>query len=99
MCFLLKHKMEWKANQVEKMTPVPLQMPWRNNVPDCGVYAMRHLETYMGKKDWKCDIKKGDEKQCDNMRHKYAASILGDQENTLRQENIKEASEAARKRA
>ncbi|MFS7928514.1 hypothetical protein Hanom_Chr04g00321681 [Helianthus anomalus] len=44
-----------KINQIE---PVRLEMPWhtKHNVIDCGIFLMRHMETYKGVtgKAWEC---------------------------------------------
>ncbi|MFS7943085.1 hypothetical protein Hanom_Chr06g00496181 [Helianthus anomalus] len=43
---------------IGKVEPIRLEMPWRtkNNVIDCGVFLMRHMETYKGVagKGWEC---------------------------------------------
>ncbi|KAL8217996.1 hypothetical protein R6Q57_021369 [Mikania cordata] len=60
-------------------------MPWRtsHNVIDCGIFLMRHMETYMGEeeKEWKCgfipeDLKGQQQFKLDDLRRKYAAKIL-----------------------
>ncbi|KAL8209496.1 hypothetical protein R6Q57_006228 [Mikania cordata] len=72
-----KHIRESKINRFE--------MPWRtsHNGIDCGIFLMRHMETYMGeeKKEWKCgfipeDLKGQHQFQLDDLRRKYAAKIL-----------------------
>ena len=39
-----------KAAQLSKMIPQRLKMKWqtKENGTDCGVFAMRHMETYFG---------------------------------------------------
>lgn len=73
-----------------------LKMPWRNetNKIDCGVFAMRHLETYKGDglKNWKCGIKPNNLKQLRFMRAKYCAAILSADSNIRAVRNKAEAS-------
>lgn len=44
-----------------------MQMPWRteNNVIDCGIFLMRHMETFQGQtdKEWKCGFVKESDDQ------------------------------------
>ena len=53
----------------------------KNNVVDCGVFAMRHMETYLfgGEYDDLCEFRregKDQQQQIDELRCKYAAKIL-----------------------
>ncbi|KAL3621637.1 hypothetical protein CASFOL_036549 [Castilleja foliolosa] len=72
----LKHKAAWK-----KINYIRLAMPWRDdtNKVDCGVFAMRHMETYMGEtvRSWRCGLAKDKPKMLKYMRVKYCAAILG----------------------
>nr|GMC69226.1 uncharacterized protein LOC109150823 [Ipomoea batatas] len=48
-----------QTSLAEKVTKLPLElvkMNWRtaDNKIDCGLYCMRHMETYMGNPQWKC---------------------------------------------
>ncbi|KAK1417056.1 hypothetical protein QVD17_26178 [Tagetes erecta] len=68
-----------------------LQMPWRtqSNFIDCGIFAMRHMETYYGTslKDWNCGLLKESEKQklqLTDLRYKYLTKILLSDINILR---------------
>ncbi|KAL8189147.1 hypothetical protein R6Q57_028713 [Mikania cordata] len=63
--------------------PKRLSMPWRtlNNSADCGVFAMRHMETFKGTsvKEWKCGLTSESDKQqkqLNDLRIKYLAKIL-----------------------
>lgn len=49
--------------QISAYEIVLLEMPWKNrtNKTDCGVYAMRHMETYKGNQTWNCGFKNTDE--------------------------------------
>uniref|UniRef100_A0A803LS62 Ubiquitin-like protease family profile domain-containing protein n=1 Tax=Chenopodium quinoa TaxID=63459 RepID=A0A803LS62_CHEQI len=59
--------------------PVKLvQMPWRtekNNI-DCGVYAMRHMETYFGKKKWTCGLKANNFDALKKLRLRYTYELI-----------------------
>ncbi|MFS7966949.1 hypothetical protein Hanom_Chr09g00780011 [Helianthus anomalus] len=67
--------------RILKSAPVVRQqMDWRttSNVIDCGIFAMRHMETYMGQMtDWGCGLAKEDapnelqQKQLNDLRMKY----------------------------
>ena len=61
-----------------------LLMSWRTeeNSIDCGIFLMRHMETYMGytsAKNWRCGLKdEGPEQQAqiNELRKKYLSKIL-----------------------
>ncbi|PWA96131.1 hypothetical protein CTI12_AA041350 [Artemisia annua] len=58
-----------------------MKMPWqtKNNFIDCGIFAMRHMETYSGKKDFDAGfVKEGAEQdqQIVDLRKKYLSKIL-----------------------
>ena len=79
--------------------PVILQnMTWKTkkNKTDCGVFAMRHMETYMGEPDgsYKCGIvKEGlpQEMMLEKMRSKYVWSLLMSDLNVKREEIMEHA--------
>ena len=84
----------------KSITPVRLTMPWRTvyNKVDCGVFAMRHMESYFGEKGskWKCGLPKeggSQEKILEKLRMKYAAAILTSEINTKRDDVLKAAYE------
>lgn len=73
-------------------------MPWRieKNGVDCGVFAMRHMETFCGEDVyiWKSsfDIEGDVQKyQINNLRHKYVAKILLSNMNLNKQYMLDEA--------
>lgn len=86
------------AAGIKAAKPVRLAFPWRtlHNTIDCGVFLMRHMETYKGTsvKDWKCELSnerddKGEvspkqQRELDDLRHKYVAKILLNDVNTLK---------------
>ena len=51
----VKHK---SASQLENVEPQRLKMNWRTrgNYNDCGVFCMRHMETYMGDSSGNCEF-------------------------------------------
>nr|KAJ0228453.1 hypothetical protein LSAT_V11C100010090 [Lactuca sativa] len=82
-----------KANEMadKNLTPIRLIMPWRTvyNKKDCGVFAMRHMESYFGEKGskWKCGLPKegtSQEKILEKLRMKYTTTILTSEINTKR---------------
>ncbi|KAL3630673.1 hypothetical protein CASFOL_023657 [Castilleja foliolosa] len=72
-----------------------LKMTWRDdkNKVDCGVYVMRHMETYMGGslRGWKSGLSKNNSRQMKALRAKYAATILGSDMNIHRVRVVSEA--------
>ncbi|MFS7935446.1 hypothetical protein Hanom_Chr05g00403541 [Helianthus anomalus] len=46
--------------EIKQVVPVRLEMPWRtnHNKIDCGVFVMRHMETYKvaNGKSWECRL-------------------------------------------
>lgn len=73
-----------------------VEMSWRtkDNHTDCGIFMMRHMETYVGcAKNWKCGFKnEGTEQQSqiEDLRKKYLAKILKAEINTQRSSVMKE---------
>ncbi|KAI3794644.1 hypothetical protein L1987_37277 [Smallanthus sonchifolius] len=67
-------------------------MPWRTteNTNDCGIFMMRHMETYMGEEEkaWHCgfglESENVQEKQIEDLRRKYCAKILLHEINELK---------------
>ena len=63
--------------------PVRVQMEWRTsqNKIDCGVFTMRHMETFMStyRRKWVTDFQKegaAQQVQIDDLRYKYLSKIL-----------------------
>ena len=65
-------------------------MSWRDNTNkvDCGVYLMRHLETYTGRDvaRWECGFVADSKKGIRDLRMKYAHVILTSIANEKRKE-------------
>nr|GMC46990.1 uncharacterized protein LOC109175178 [Ipomoea batatas] len=84
-----------KSKLVRGLTPARLGMSWRdnNNKVECGVFTMRHMETYMGKgtKGWECGLEKENKEQLNNTRVKYLAEIVNSPINEFREDCMKDA--------
>lgn len=73
-----------KAKKMKQTVIDRLKMDWRtkNNAIDCGLFTMRHMETFMGEQaaDWKCGFGReeyGEQHvQLEDLRRKYTAKIL-----------------------
>ncbi|MFS8017410.1 hypothetical protein Hanom_Chr15g01380041 [Helianthus anomalus] len=77
-------------------------MEWRttSNMVDCGIFAMRHMETYMGQiVGWTYGLEKEDvpnqlqQRQLNDLRMKYIAKIPLHSEN----QNITQVTKSVRK--
>lgn len=97
--------MQFKASMFkdEKMVPTErLEMPWRDNTNkvDCGIFTMRHMETYFGNglTDWESQLRKEDSKQIANMRVKYCHSIIDNSWNEVKNNVYDMMSKAIKKK-
>ncbi|KAL4557187.1 hypothetical protein LXL04_035359 [Taraxacum kok-saghyz] len=78
----------------EELTPRRIKLPWKTiyNKYDCGVFTMRHMETYFGESaasKWKPGFTKEDNfqnKLLEKLREKYTATLLLWRINTKRDE-------------
>nr|GMD35977.1 uncharacterized protein LOC109179062 [Ipomoea batatas] len=68
------------AERVSKMQVELVKMSWRtaDNKIDCGLYCMRHMETYMGNQQWKCGFtpKNPNDPYLASLRALYTSRIL-----------------------
>ena len=68
------------GHMLQKATVKVLEMKWsaKEDTTDCGLYAMRHMETYMGMKvtDWKCDLTNKQSRPLQLLRAKYCTAML-----------------------
>lgn len=85
------------GSKLQLKEPQVLQMPWRtkNNGVDCGVFAMRHMETYMGGglKNWKSGLlnESTDQKtQLNRLRCKYVTKIIKSEVNLCKDDILRE---------
>ncbi|KAL4566970.1 hypothetical protein LXL04_022540 [Taraxacum kok-saghyz] len=97
----VKHK---SASQLENVEPQRLKMNWRTrgNSNDCGVFCMRHMETYMGdsSSNWTCGLHKESmtqQQEIDYLRLKYLTKILLSDINQLRKKIIAQTEKFAKK--
>uniref|UniRef100_A0A166CRT7 Ubiquitin-like protease family profile domain-containing protein n=1 Tax=Daucus carota subsp. sativus TaxID=79200 RepID=A0A166CRT7_DAUCS len=87
------------SGKVKKMKPTYLNMPWqtRNNSIDCGVFLMRHMESYKGDlKSWTTGLnveKDGQDHQLIKLRIKYNNAILSSQLNQKKKEILRQGKE------
>ncbi|KAM0050759.1 putative Ulp1 protease family catalytic domain, papain-like cysteine peptidase superfamily [Helianthus debilis subsp. tardiflorus] len=97
------------AKKLRTTEPVRLKFPWqtRYNGIDCGIFLMRHMETYNGTsvKEWRCGFSaerniKGEvlgnqEKEIEDLRKKYISKMLLSDVNTARVDVEREVKEFA----
>ncbi|KAL1536350.1 RING-type E3 ubiquitin transferase [Salvia divinorum] len=72
--------------QIER---IKLQWMTEPNKEDCGVYLMRHLETYMGQNghEWNCGLTRTNTGVLQMMRAKYCSALMLADKNDVRDEN------------
>nr|GMD81212.1 uncharacterized protein LOC109162486 [Ipomoea batatas] len=77
----------------EKYADVPTTLRDNNNKVDYGVFAMRHMETYMGKgtRGWDCGLEKENKEQLNNTRVKYLAETVNSPINEFREDCMKDS--------
>ncbi|PWA52864.1 hypothetical protein CTI12_AA450410 [Artemisia annua] len=99
-CDYLKKKHHPKFQIMRFCKPSILKMAWRTrrNENDCGIFAMRHMETYNGQKveEWNSGFRnegEGQQGQIKTLRRKYAAKMLLSDENIHRKKIISESIE------
>ncbi|XP_017226284.2 uncharacterized protein LOC108202422 [Daucus carota subsp. sativus] len=87
------------ARRLRRLTPTFTKMTWqttRNSI-DCGIFLMRHMESYMGDaRTWSTDLnaeQHGQENQLIKLRIKYNNAILSSQLNQKRKQILKEGKE------
>ncbi|XP_031114096.1 uncharacterized protein LOC116017620 [Ipomoea triloba] len=78
--------------KVTALQPRRLRMSWREtkNSIDSGVFAMRHMETYVGQSiaSWDCGIRRGDARCVREMRVRLMSELLLFHNNTHRLPNV-----------
>ncbi|GJU19627.1 ulp1 protease family, C-terminal catalytic domain-containing protein [Tanacetum coccineum] len=91
----MKHPNE---STMRNVWPRRLEMAWRttNNNKDCGVFVMRHMETYDGTTlaSWNPGLKPegaGQDAQLDDLRKKYVTRLLVWKNNILKKKVLAEA--------
>ncbi|KAL8228645.1 hypothetical protein R6Q59_000552 [Mikania micrantha] len=88
------------ALKIHHLTPILVDLSWKitNNGVDCGIFSMRHIETYMGGgvKKWKTGLLQECEaqnKQLNWLRFKYLCKILLSNVNFLTEDVLVQARE------
>ncbi|XP_057249163.1 uncharacterized protein LOC125495428 isoform X2 [Beta vulgaris subsp. vulgaris] len=86
---LFLHRAEYKCyRHVAKFKIRLIEMPWRSNMNtvDCGVYAMRHMETYHAQNNWDCGLYSDNFEGLKKLRIQYCIDLLTDNANDKRVE-------------
>ncbi|KAI3687098.1 hypothetical protein L1987_80789 [Smallanthus sonchifolius] len=92
-----------KAHVMEKMHPRKLKLKWEmtDNVTDCRVFVMRHMEMFKGKEyEFECgfnDNERRNTSQINNLRMKYVAKILLSDANVYKEKVMRDAEETSKK--
>nr|GMC82812.1 zinc finger BED domain-containing protein RICESLEEPER 2-like [Ipomoea batatas] len=77
------------------LEPKRMQMPWRdfNNKIDCGVYLMRHMETFTSQavRYWDCGLVKGEYSMLHKLRLQYMKDLVLSEYNLHRSRNLARA--------
>nr|GME13353.1 zinc finger BED domain-containing protein RICESLEEPER 2-like [Ipomoea batatas] len=72
-----------------------MQMAWRDhkNKIDCGVFLMRHMETYLGQgvKKWDCGLVKGGTSKLHKLRIRFMKDLAISEYNIHRSRNLSRA--------
>ncbi|KAL1803201.1 hypothetical protein ACET3Z_031848 [Daucus carota] len=85
------------GSRVRKMKPRFVKMTWQttDNSTDCGIFLMRHMETFKGDiKNWNTDLTEEgptQDKQITRLRFKYNTAILSSHLNELKEPITTEA--------
>ncbi|KAJ0847143.1 putative papain-like cysteine peptidase superfamily [Helianthus annuus] len=94
---------EWITN-LERASIIRKEMDWRTlqNGCDCGVFTMRHMETYKGKSPWNPGFENGDKKKRQDsqlrfLRYRYFSKIVLSDYNLIRKEVFEKAKEFTKK--
>ncbi|KAI3502757.1 hypothetical protein L1887_31047 [Cichorium endivia] len=86
-----------EAMRAPHVKPDRVPMPWRTleNHVDCGIFTMRHMETYKGGplRQWRCGLNKESQQlaQLTKLRFKYAVRLLLSDINMHRYKIVNEA--------
>nr|GMC88985.1 uncharacterized protein LOC109168900 [Ipomoea batatas] len=77
------------------LEPKQMQIRWRvpNNKIDCGVYLMRHMESFAGQpvKQWNCGLVKGDQSMLHKLRLRYMKELAVSEYNIHNATNVARA--------
>ncbi|MFS8001073.1 hypothetical protein Hanom_Chr13g01185931 [Helianthus anomalus] len=92
LCDYLNIQSHPNAISLKGADPIRMEMSWRtlHNVTHCGIFVMRHMESYFGDacSNLKCGLSVESEAQrpeLNDLRHKYVAKILPSDVNTSKE--------------
>ncbi|MFS7903366.1 hypothetical protein Hanom_Chr01g00023211 [Helianthus anomalus] len=94
----LKHVRHPRCNGIAARQPVRLEISWATigNYEDCGIYAMRHMETWMGITEDRWDVgfptkMAKAKKKIAQLMKKYGVKLITSEANKHREHILKEA--------
>ena len=79
---------------MESAIPYFVTLRTKSNGIDCGIFAMRNMKKYYGKRPWRCNLQTEglkQQRQLRGLRFKYLCKILLSDTNQLRNTLIKNA--------
>nr|GLL42403.1 uncharacterized protein LOC109155335 [Ipomoea trifida] len=95
--FLTGLKSTYKSEKIAKLKLKRIKMTWRDNKNkvDCGVFLMRHMETFRGQLPelWDCGLEKENKDQLNVLRIKYLTALVMSDVNEHKARNIQAAAE------
>ncbi|XP_057769044.1 uncharacterized protein LOC130989101 [Salvia miltiorrhiza] len=98
--FMEKNGHSKRVQKLKKASIDMLDLPWVDpeNDTDCGIYVMRHMETFKGEYSgkWITGMKRNSKQQMRYMRVKYCAAIVGASSNLLKDNILSEAEKYCR---
>ncbi|XP_056698382.1 uncharacterized protein [Spinacia oleracea] len=85
----------YEVEPMQKYEMNLLKMKWRSmkDYTNCGVYVMKHMETYTGDPEhkWICDLKANDTNQIRKLRVTFCGLLMLSKQNEKHESNINEA--------
>nr|GMC84583.1 uncharacterized protein LOC109155335 [Ipomoea batatas] len=95
--FMTGLKSAYKSEKIAKLKLKRMKMSWRDNKNkvDCGVFLMRHMETFRGQLPelWDCGLEKENKDQLNVLRIKYLTALVMSDVNEHKAWNIQQAAE------
>nr|GME04420.1 uncharacterized protein LOC109155335 [Ipomoea batatas] len=95
--FVTGLKSTYKSEKIAKLKLKRVKMSWRDNKNkvDCGVFLMRHMETFRGQLPelWDCGLEKENKDQLNVLRIKYLTALVMSDVNEHKARNIQQAAE------
>ncbi|XP_056691771.1 uncharacterized protein [Spinacia oleracea] len=85
----------YEVEPMQKYEMNLVKMKWRSmkDYTNCGVYVMKHMETYTGdpEHEWICDLKANDTNQIRKLRVTFCGLLMLSKQNEMHESNINEA--------